>query len=313
MSKKIPLFETSKPYTPIGKYLLLEDSPEKGETHMAYHRDIATKAYVVPRRGTVPTNVIEDESFMVPRIEISTNPMAKRNVIGECSYDIKERARIRANDCVSRQEDAEIFKLISSIIPSDHEFTVYGDLYDEHMFVALGYIENHELDVAAIVMNPCRYHLFRYMSEFVKKVKGGANSKPYRAMFDDDIPIYVSTTCPKNSVLLLAEPKYVGTLITFEPIKETPHENAKEDKEGYIVSKTIGLSIVNDYACARIIVTGGTSYQQSKQTTTEITDAKNAELEMQNEPGPLSSTIQEATITLPAGRSRFFSKLWKQK
>ena len=59
--------KTSLMYQAIGRKLLMVDELPQGALPR-YERDIAVKSAVIPKRGSVPTHVVEAEELLVPVI-----------------------------------------------------------------------------------------------------------------------------------------------------------------------------------------------------------------------------------------------------
>jgi len=117
--------KTSLMYQAIGRKLLMVDELPQGALPR-YERDIAVKSAVIPKRGSVPTHVVEAEELLVPVIEIASNPTIKLNEIRSRRYYIVDRAQVRAKDSLQRQEDTEVFSVINAAVPADHSISVTG-------------------------------------------------------------------------------------------------------------------------------------------------------------------------------------------
>jgi len=142
-------------YQAIGRKLLMVDELPNGALPR-YERDIATKSYVIPKRGKVPDMYIDAEELLIPTFEIATNPSIRLQEIRSRRYYIVDRAQIRAKDSLQRQEDTEVFKVISRAVPRVHTLTVTGALDPSNINVALALIEEHELVGAKVVCHPYR-------------------------------------------------------------------------------------------------------------------------------------------------------------
>ena len=148
--------KTSLMYQAIGRKLLMVDELPQGALPR-YERDVAVKSYVIPKRGSVPTHVVEAEELLIPVVELATNPTIKINEINQRRYYIVDRAQVRAKDSIQRQEDVEVFKVINAAVPTDHSIAVSGTLQPENINLALTLIEEHELIGAKVIMHPQRY------------------------------------------------------------------------------------------------------------------------------------------------------------
>ena len=82
--------KTSLMYQAIGRKLLMVDELPQGALPR-YERDVAVKSYVIPKRGQVPTHVVEAEELFIPVVELATNPTIKINEINQRRYYIVDR------------------------------------------------------------------------------------------------------------------------------------------------------------------------------------------------------------------------------
>jgi len=60
-----------------------------------YERDVASTAYVISRRGSVPDKITEGEEVLVPTFEIAVNPQIRLSEIRARRFYIVDRAGIK--------------------------------------------------------------------------------------------------------------------------------------------------------------------------------------------------------------------------
>ena len=77
-----------------------------------------------------------------------------------------------------------------------------------------------------------------------------ANETSIWAYFND-IPIYVSTMCPKCKLFVTARKEYVGVLSIGSEITKTELQGAPGVQEAYY-SELIGFGVFNDYAIVKV-------------------------------------------------------------
>lgn len=246
--------KTSLMYQAIGRKLLMVDELPQGALPR-YERDVAVKSYVIPKRGQVPTHVVEAEELFIPVVELATNPTIKINEINQRRYYIVDRAQVRAKDSIQRQEDVEVFKVINAAVPTDHSIAVSGTLQPENINLALTLIEEHELIGAKVIMHPQRYKDVR---DWGKDFFDEATQRDilmtglYGHIFSADI--HVSTMVPKNAVYVLAPAQFVGAMPVRQDITVLPADDPKKLRLGWVVFEEVGFGVINDYAISRIIV-----------------------------------------------------------
>lgn len=246
--------KTSLMYQAIGRKLLMVDELPQGALPR-YERDVAVKSYVIPKRGSVPTHVVEAEELLIPVVELATNPTIKINEINQRRYYIVDRAQVRAKDSIQRQEDVEVFKVINAAVPTDHSIAVSGTLQPENINLALTLIEEHELIGAKVIMHPQRYKDVR---DWGKDFFDEATQRDilmtglYGHIYSADI--HVSTMVPKNAVYVLAPAQFVGAMPVRQDITVLPADDPKKLRLGWVVFEEVGFGVINDYAISRIIV-----------------------------------------------------------
>ena len=246
--------KTSLMYQAIGRKLLMVDELPQGALPR-YERDVAVKSYVIPKRGSVPTHVVEAEELLIPVVELATNPTIKINEINQRRYYIVDRAQVRAKDSIQRQEDVEVFKVINAAVPTDHSIAVSGTLQPENINLALTLIEEHELIGAKVIMHPQRYKDVR---DWGKDFFDEATQRDilmtglYGHIYSADI--HVSTMVPKNAVYVLAPAQFVGAMPVRQDITVLPADDPKKLRLGWVVFEEVGFGVINDYSISRIIV-----------------------------------------------------------
>lgn len=241
-------------YQAIGRKLLMVDELPQGALPR-YERDIAVKSYIISKRGRVPDMFIEAEELMVPTFEIATNPTIKLNEIRARRFYIVDRAQIRAKDSLQRQEDYEIFQVISNAVPSAHTLTVAGALSPDNINVALALIEEHELVGAKIVVHPFRYKDVRnWGKDFFDEAtqRDIIMSGLYGHLWTADI--HVSTMVPRNTIYVLAPGEYVGAMPVRQDITVLPADDPKHLRLGWVIYEEIGMAVINDYATSKIVI-----------------------------------------------------------
>ena len=246
--------KTSLMYQAIGRKLLMVDELPQGALPR-YERDIAVKSYVIGKRGSVPTMLVEGEELLVPVIELASNPTIKLNEIRQRRYYIVDRAQVRAKDSLQRQEDVEVFMVINAAVPADHTINVSGSLQPENINLALTLIEEHELIGAKIVLHPQRYKDIRaWGKDFFDEAtqRDILMTGLYGHIYSADI--HVSTMVPKNAVFVLAPPQFVGAMPVRQDITVLPADDPRKLRLGWVVFEEVGFAVINDYSVAKIMV-----------------------------------------------------------
>lgn len=239
-------------YQAIGRKLLMVDELPQGALPR-YERDVAVVSWVIPRRGRVPDMYVEAEELLIPTFEIATNPSIKLNEIRARRFYIVDRAQVRAKDSLQRQEDTEIFKVISNAVPAVHTLTVTGALDPSNINVALALIEEHELVGAKVVCHPYRYKDIRnWGKEFFDEAtqRDVIMSGLFGHIWTADI--HVSTMVPRDTIYVLAPGEFVGAIPVRQDITVLPADDPKNLRLGWVIYEELGIGVINDYALSKI-------------------------------------------------------------
>lgn len=114
-------------------------------------------AYVISRRGAVPSRIVEGEEVLVPTFEIGTNPQIRLSEIKARRFYIVDRAQMKAKESIQKAEDTEILADIETAVPTSHSIIASGELTVQALNYVFSTIEEHDLTVAKIVVHPRQY------------------------------------------------------------------------------------------------------------------------------------------------------------
>lgn len=241
-------------YQAVGRKCVMVDELAQGALPR-YERDVAVKSYVISKRGRVPEMYVEAEELLVPTFEIATNPSIRLSEIRARRYYIVDRAQVRAKDAIQRQEDVEVFKVISNAVPVEHSLVVAGVLEPSNINVALALIEEHELVGAKVICHPYRYKDIRnwgksFYDEATQRdiIMSGLFGHIWTA------DIHVSTMVPRDSIYVLAPGEFVGAMPIRQDITVLPADDPKALRLGWVFYEEIGVAVINDYATAKITI-----------------------------------------------------------
>lgn len=229
--------DISETYVPIGRELLLTGTIGKGEL-ARITRDIATRAYVIPKRGAVPDMIAEAEDVVIPTFEIATNPMAR--IVDGIS---KERLEKVGRKTVAMQEDMEVFKALSVAVPEDHTIYCKEKELKKAFRTGVAMIEDHLLSVDKVVCHTFRRDKY---SRLVEKYNLKNPSKPIKLM--------ISVMCPRNTAYFLAPKEYVGRMPIRQEMTVIDADDPKALRLGIVVFEEIGIGIVNEYATSQVTI-----------------------------------------------------------
>ena len=241
-------------YQGIGRKLLMIDELPQGAL-ARYERDIAVKSYVLAKRGSVPDQHGEGEELIVPTFEIAAYPQIRYSEIKARRFYIVDRAQVRAKDAIMRQEDTEVFTVISNAVPAAQTVLCTGALSPDNLNLAMVMIEEHELVAAKLVMHPRQYKDIRNWGvEFFDQAtqRDVLMTGLYGHLWTADI--HVSTMVPAGSVYVLAPGEFVGAMPVRQDVTIVPADDPQRLRLGWVIFEEIGLAVINDYACAKLTI-----------------------------------------------------------
>ena len=241
-------------YQGVGRKLLAVDELPQGALPR-YERDVSVKSYVISKRGTVPDMVIEGEELFIPTYILATNPTIRVDEIRQRRYYIVDRAQVRAKDSLMRQEDLQVFKVLSAAVDTNHTIAVSGNLTPDQINLALAMIEENELIGAKIVVHPQSYRDIRgwgkaFFDEATQRdvLMSGLFGHVWSA------DIHCSTMVPRNCVFVTAPGEFVGAIPVRQDLTVMPADDPKELRLGWVMFMIAGYGIINSYGISRILL-----------------------------------------------------------
>ena len=189
-------------------------------------------------------------------VELATRPMIKDS---EVTDDLLERARIRGYEAIDRLEDLQTFKVINAACPSDHKIKTLV-FNAQSLIDAMTCIQDHELQIGSITMRRGNFNVMcewghkdfiELNPEFTVKLPEDNPLKKTKGTFKN-IPVYVSSVMPRDTIFVLAKKEYVGHLSIKCDGKEIKVSDSESLKQGWIISKEMGFCVVQDYGVAKI-------------------------------------------------------------
>jgi len=242
-------------YQAVGRNLLMVDELPQG-AYARYEKDVRATATVISRRGAVPDMIIEGEEILVPTFEIATNPTVRISEVKARRFYIVDRAQIKAKEAIQKEEDTNIFNAINAAVPvANQVISTGGALSTSALGQAFATVEQHDLTVGKVVCHALRYNDIR---NWGKTVYDEATQKEVltTGLFGHiwTADIHVSSRVTPKYVFVLSLAEYVGAMPIRQDITVLPADDPKKLRLGWIIYEEIGITVINDYAIARIEV-----------------------------------------------------------
>ena len=245
-------------YQAVGRKLLMTDELPQG-AYARYEKDVRAIAWVLPRRGAVPDDIIEGEEILVPTFEIAVNPTVRISEVKARRFYIVDRAQIKAKEAIQKEEDTNVFTAINAAVPAANMIvSTGGALSLSALNQAFATVESHDLTVGKVVCHALRYADIRAWGQTVfdqATQKEVLSTGLFGHIFTADI--HVSSRVPNTYVFVLAPAEYVGAMPIRQDITVLPADDPKKLRLGWVVYEEMGVVVINDYAIARVEVNVG--------------------------------------------------------
>lgn len=271
-------------YQGIGRKLLMVDPLPQGALPV-YDKDIDVKAFVLPKRGQVPEQIVEGDRIQVPTFEIATYPTVRFAQVKERRFNVIDRAQQRAKSDIMAVEDEVVFDLLAAVAndnQANYDATGEGiqviqEVPTEPLTKALlrnafSEIEKNDLVVTKIVMNAAKFADIRaWDSNDVDPVTQHEvlQTGLFGHLWTADI--LVSKKCPVDTVFVLADPDFVGVMPIRQDIQVIPADDPRNLRLGWVVYEEIGVAVVNNMAVTMI------KFDKTTSGVTTIDDMDNDE------------------------------------
>ena len=169
-------------YQAVGRKLLMTDELPQG-AYARYEKDVRAVAWVLPRRGAVPDDIVEGEEILVPTFEIAVNPTVRISEVKARRFYIVDRAQIKAKEAIQKEEDTNVFTAINAAVPAANQIvSTGGALSLSALNQAFATVESHDLTVGKVVCHALRYADIRAWGQTVLINR----RRHYRGQFGSD-------------------------------------------------------------------------------------------------------------------------------
>ena len=249
-------------YQGIGRKLLVVDPLPQGALPV-YDKDVDVRAFVVPKRGFAPDQIVEGDRIQVPTFEIVSYPQVRFQQVKERRFNVIDRAQQRAKSDIMAVEDEVVFSLIEAVAEAND---AAGDsnsiIYDKNggtsltrdlLTLAFREVEKNDLVVTKVVMNATAFADIRGWGrdDFDPVTQHEVlQTGLFGHIWTADI--LVSKKCPMEKVFVLADPDFVGVMPIRQDIQVIPADKPEALRLGWVVYEEIGAAVVNNMAIAMI-------------------------------------------------------------
>ena len=245
-------------YQGIARKLLVVDPLPQGALPV-YDKDVDAKAFVIPKRGSAPDQIIEGDRVQVPTFEIVSYPQVRFSQVKERRFNVIDRAQQRAKSDIMATEDEVVFDLIDAVATDAGKEVVYDTkLTREALTKAFREIEKNDLVVTKTVMNATAFADIRSWGrdDFDPVTQHEVlQTGLFGHIWTADI--LISKKCPMDSVYVLADPEFVGVMPIRQDIQVIPADKPENLRLGWVVYEEIGAAVVNSMAVSKISLKAG--------------------------------------------------------
>ena len=245
-------------YQGIARKLLVVDPLPQGALPV-YDKDVDAKAFVIPKRGSAPDQIIEGDRVQVPTFEIVSYAQVRFSQVKERRFNVIDRAQQRAKSDIMATEDEVVFDLIDAVATDADKQVIYDTkLTREALTKAFREIEKNDLVVTKIVMNATAFADIRSWGrdDFDPVTQHEVlQTGLFGHIWTADI--LISKKCPMDSVYVLADPEFVGVMPIRQDIQVIPADKPENLRLGWVVYEEIGAAVVNSMAVSKISLKAG--------------------------------------------------------
>lgn len=246
-------------YVSIGRRALWIDELPDGALPI-YDRDVATPAFIVGDEGdSIQALPVEGNRMMVPLFELAAYPKIPFAHVKERRFDIIRRIKQKAKDELFRKEDSIIFQMLGTAATNNTDnpsIPVTAAAFNMSTIVdAFAGIEKWGLRVDKIFMNPEQFKVFRnagrdYVDFETQRelLRTGFMGQVYGA------GIYMSMQVPRGTILLCAEPEYLGVMPIRIDLTVIPADIPGDRMFGWSLFCNEGMAVHNTYGIQQILV-----------------------------------------------------------
>ena len=279
-------------YSSVGRRAFLVETLAQGQDPLLDLDVSGGIAYVVSDLGRDISRTINPETMRVHINEIASNPSISYTQLVARKYDVKARIEQFSRAEIFRVEDRLIFQALLATATHKYQKPIYQtdkngnnpitigdggettiegnpvnpvvttarkDVSISHISEAMAQIEKHGgLKATNIFMNPKEVTILRNMNI--------NNANGYYVSFDISnelmrtgmvatiygLNVYVTPEIPVGTMIVTAEPDFVGRIIQQIPLTVIPYELPEARKTGFSIFESIGVLIHNPKAVCAI-------------------------------------------------------------
>lgn len=231
----------AKKYSVAAKFLL-ED------TKTFYRRNVASRCFVVARRGAVPDQIVEGEEVWVPPFEICCNPSFRKHKLNPVELF---QSIDYATTAIIKEMNSNVFVLLENAGKSNQcgPIEYFGKMPPHAVQSAVSNILGQGLFPSYAIVNSNDYiHIHSWGKEALDAppLQEALKNRDYGYLFG--AKVYVDNRAPTDKVIVLAEPKSVGYFVNNKGLDVEIVNEQKKLRKSMVYDVSIGLVVMNDWA-----------------------------------------------------------------
>jgi len=255
MNEPIRLY---KNYEAIARRAIVVDPISNGDLPY-YDKDVTTNAVVIAEDGKSIRQVVKGvDRVFVPLFEIATNVEIPLTQIAQRRYDLEARVKQRTKIDIFMVEDKKIFGAMIKAITAPNATNpvipvAVSDINYDTISDAMSLIERHGSNkVQNIFINGKNLTIFRKVLKdlFEPVTVSEIVQSGVVGVFNGAV-VNVSMMVPEDTILLSAEPEFVGRLVENIPLTVLNADNPANRMIGFSVFENLGI-FLQDHALAGI-------------------------------------------------------------
>ncbi len=229
-----------------------------------YDKDPDVAAYVIGEEGQSIVSMVKGRRVTFPTFEIASLPTIPLTEVKQRRFDAIDRMQDQARSSVQAAEDERVFSIMDAVATNgfdslgniNADIPVAAPISQAVLADAFAQVEQHDLRVARVFVNPLDYADFRKLGREVldpesqqQLLRTGMQTTMWGAQ------ILSSRLVPQNVVYCTAEPEFFGRMPVRTELTVLSADDPVKRTIGFSVFEDIGIGAFNPRALSRLIIT----------------------------------------------------------
>ena len=229
-----------------------------------YDKDPELTAYVVGEEGEGISAVVKPRRVMVPLFEIAAIADIPLTQVNERRFDVLKRSQDKARSMIQAAEDVRSFAIMDAVAvggfdsvgPVNPDMPIAAPLNADVLADAFGQVEQHDLAVSFLFMNPLDYTDFRKFGRDIydpETQKSVLNSGIMGVLWG--AKIVTSRLVPRGTVYITCDPEMFGRIPVRTELTVLSADDTRSRMVGFSFFENLGIACTNPRGLQRLLIT----------------------------------------------------------